>query len=293
MKTVDQNASSRSAAVPHPSASPRIIIPYVEIPTEYGNFEAHDLTLWLDDFLISGTLTNRTQRGWRFAAFHLNLFDSASHSLPSDSRFDGQFYVKCIAKGETKSIVGLRDERPAPYLLAPEGPIASFRPEFVPERSYYDSHIVFALVEPITNADLFFSDDWIAIAFEVTPMELRFSLRNRTNDPLTILWNDAAYLDLAGAPHRVVHRGVPLTAKDKPHQPTTIAPMSSVDEMAYPVDLIAGSRVFEDWRFNPLMPLSQFAAGYEGKSFGLVLPVKSVGQVRPYRFLIQLAKVLS
>jgi hypothetical protein len=292
MKTVDQNASSRSATAPPPSASPRIIIPYAEIPTEYGNFEAHDLTLWLDDFLISGTLTNRTQRSWSFASFHLNLFDNASHRLPSDSRFDGQFYAKQIAKGETKPIVGLRDERPASYILRPEGSIASFCAEFIPERSYYDSRTVFALVEPIANADLFFSDDWISIAFEVTPMELRFGLRNRTNDPLTILWDAAAYLDLAGESHRIVHRGVPLAAKDKPHPPTTIASMSSVDEMVYPVDLIAGSRVFEDWRLNPLMPLTQFSADYEGKSFGLVLPIVSGGQLRPYRFLIQLAKVV-
>jgi hypothetical protein len=291
MTTVDQNASLPPAVATGASTSPRITIPHAEISTAYGNFEAHDLTLWLDDFLISGTIANRTQRGWRFAAFHLNL-GREGRPLPADERFDGQFYAKHIARGETRPIVGLRDERPAPYLLRPEGNIASFRPEFIPQRSYHDSHVVFALVEPLQNSDLFFSDDWMSIAFDVTPMELRFVLRNRTSEPLEILWNDAAYLDLASESHRVVHRGVPLTAKDKPHPPTTILPMCSVDEMVYPVDRIAGSRVFEDWRFNPLLPLSQFAADYEGRSFGLILPVKSRGQLRPYRFLIQLAKVL-
>jgi len=95
----------------------------------------------------------------------------------------------------------------------------------------------------------------------VTTTELQFKLTDRLSEPVTIDWEKAAYVDLWGTKHRVIHQGVRLTEKDKPQAPTHLAAGDCIDEMVYPSDLVAGSRAFEDWRLNPLLPLSQDARG--------------------------------
>lgn len=273
------------------SLEKRVVMDTGEVASAYGPFVMSDLTLWLEDFLVSGIVTNRTDRRWSFATFRLRLYDNDGKVLPYDDRFDGALYVKDLAPGESKPVTGLRGERPMAFTLRPEGDVAGFGLEFVPERSYFDSRMTFALVEPLANADLFFTDAWLSITFEVTRWEFRFQLRNRTDTPLTLHWSDAVFLDFANQPHPVVHGSVPLAQKDQPKLPTLVAPGETVANWVYPADRVAGSRVFNDWRLNPLLPPTQQAEGYVGKPLGLILPIESGGDRYEYRFVMQVAQV--
>lgn len=269
----------------------RLIVPRLEICSEFSTFEARDLTLWLDDFVISGTITNRTDRDWLRVAFRSVLVDHAMQPIIYDDRFTGDFYVKDIPKGATKPITGLRGERPAHFILRPDGEVRGFSAEFCRERSYYNTHPRFALVEPFHNEDLYFADDWMSVVFDVRDSELQLFFRNRTEDALQIIWNDASYLDLSGESHKIIHRGIPLADRNEPLLPIEVPPLTTLDEMVYPADRIIGSRVFSDWRLNPLLPHRQQLAGYQGQCIGLNLPVRAGHNVREYKFRLKLAAV--
>lgn len=288
----NSNITSKSPMTHAQGAIPkRLAMPRLEICSEFGTFEAHDLTLWLDDFLVSGTITNRTDRDWLWVAFRSILVDREMQQIIYDDRFTGDFYVKDIPRGASKPLTGLRGERPARFILRPDGEVGGFSAEFCRERSYYNTHPRFALVEPFDNMDLYFVDDWLSVVFDVRNAELQFSLRNRTGDAMQILWNNASYLDLSGESHKIIHRGIPLADRNEPLPPTDVEPFTTLDEMVYPADRVIGSRVFSDWRLNPLLPHRQQIAEYHGQRIGLNLPVRVGHNLREYKFRLKLADV--
>jgi hypothetical protein len=262
-----------------------------QVHTDYGSFAPENLTLSLRDFSLTGSMTNNTDRGWHWASFLLRMRDHNGQTIQHDDRFDGYFYLKDIGKGETKPIVSVDGEQPG-LLLRPSTRPASFEINFIPERSYFDSRCLFWLVHPAINKNLEYQDDLLKLAFTVTQKELRFRLINRLPEPITLDWEKVTYIDLSGNKHRVIHQGVPLREKDKKQKPTRVEAGAALDEMVYPADLVAGSRVFEDWRLNPVMPLPQYAPDYRWRTFGLLLPLQAAGKEKDYLFTIRIEDVV-
>ena len=284
LQPVAAQATSEHAGVARCTAS--------QVQTDYGIFAPESLVLSHQDFSLSGSITNNTDRGGRWVSFLLRMRDQSGQPIQNDDRFDGFVYLKDIARGETKPVVSVDGKQPG-LLLRPLMRPASFDIRFIPERSYFDSRSVFSLIHPAVSNDLAYQDDVLKIAFTVTQRELRFRLTNRASGPLVIDWERATYIDLSGNKHRVIHQGVPLAEKDKKQKPTHLEAGASVDEMVYPADLVAGSRVFEDWRLNPVMPLPEYAKDYRWRTFGLLLPLQAAGKEQQYLFTIRLEDVVT
>jgi hypothetical protein len=275
-----------SRVVPVPPAVDAARCTASQVRTQFGVFGIENLALSLQDFGITGEIANHTDRRWRWASFLMRMRDENGSVIAHDDRFDGYLYLKNIGSGETRSITSV-DGSPPRLLLLPSKRPASFEIEFIPERSYFDSTCFYSLVHPTISNELSYEDHTLRIGFTMTQKELRFTLANRLPEPMTIDWERVVYVDLSGGKHRVIHKGVLLRDKDKKQEPTRVAAEATLDEFVYPADLVAGSRVFEDWRLNPVMPLSQDAFAYRWRTFALILPLQFSGKTEPYLFTIR------
>jgi hypothetical protein len=261
-----------------------------QIETPHGSLGLKDLALSPEDLTIHGTVTNHTDRAWRWATFLLRMRDPAGRTIPHDDRFDGYFYVQNLGRNESKVICD-RLGRPARLLLRPTRQPVSVQAQFIAERSYFDSHYVFAMISPKAAADLAYEDEWLRV--ELKPaVRLHLHLVNRARQRATIDWEKIVFVDLGGTRHRVIHGETKLTEKDKPQAPRTVDAETTLQTTLYPADQVMGSRIFEDWRLNPLLPLSQYAPLYKWRTFSLLMPWSVGGQTRQYQFTVRIQDVL-
>jgi len=90
----------------------------------------------------------------------------------------------------------------------------------------------------------------------------------------------------------VIHGETKLTEKDKPQAPRVLDAGATLDTTLYPADQVIGSRIFEDWRLNPLLPLSQYAPHYKWRTFSLLVPWNAGNETRHYQFTVRIQDVV-
>ncbi len=141
-------------------------------------------------------------------------------------------------------------------------------------------------------------DSLIRVDWDIVPFRLGFRLTNKTDRPLAIIWDDAAFLDVAGVSHKVIHRGVRYEDLDKPQRPTTVGPSGRVTDIVLPTQLIY-YRADVGWLERPILSPYRTASEDEltgakanvGRSFGVVLPIDLGDSVRNYVFTFRVNAV--
>lgn len=83
-----------------------------------------------------------------------------------------------------------------------------------------------------------FEDDMVRILWFVNSQRIAFLLQNKTDYSIKIPWDEAAYVDEIGRSHRVMHRGVKYTDKDKPQPPSVIVRRGSIEDIIHPTDYV-------------------------------------------------------
>jgi hypothetical protein len=139
------------------------------------------------------------------------------------------------------------------------------------------------------TTDLHFADRNIDIAFAISKSEVGFVLKNLSQEPLELNWNQVAYVDVGGKSHRVMHTGVKYIERDQPFAPTIIPPSAKIDDIVLPTDYVffGGG----DWSRMAFFPDGERAAAYKGLTFALFMPVKANGFVKNYMFKFKVADV--
>lgn len=261
------------------------------LETPYGDLLIHDLRLFTDRLEVHGSVTNRSDRAWRWLSFLLRMHEASGRLIPHDDGLDGCFYVKGLGKGETGQITD-RKGQPARLFFKPATHPASVLAEFIPERSYFDSRYSFSLVSPQWASSPVFQDERLSVHLIPSHDGLSLQLMNRSSQTLQIDWERVVYIDLAGKKHRMIHQGVDLKKKDSKQAPTSLIPGASLKNRLYPADMVAGSRLFEDWRLNPFLPLSQDAPHFKWRTFSLILPLQFGTDSRAYEFGVRIEAVI-
>src|SRR5882672_2870899 len=59
-----------------------------QVQSDYGIFAPENLVLSLQDFSLSGSIANNTDRGWRWVSFLLRMRDQSGQPIQHDDRFD-------------------------------------------------------------------------------------------------------------------------------------------------------------------------------------------------------------
>lgn len=144
-----------------------------------------------------------------------------------------------------------------------------------------------------------FEDEAILVEWAHTNKSFVFRLKNKTENSIKLIWNEAVYVDSNGMSHRVMHQGVKYIERNNPQPPTVVVRGASVLDSVTPTDnvyYISGR--YGGWRtkdlfqtlelVNDTRPLEDIASGYVGKEVQIMLPVQieNVTNEYVYQFTI-------
>jgi len=145
-----------------------------------------------------------------------------------------------------------------------------------------------------------FDDSLVSVVVAARDAEFRLSLQNRSAQSIRVVWDEAAYVDLDGAPHAVARaRGGP-SADAGAERPSVVGSGGRVDEIVVPARNAGVGAGADDSR--PLMGATDVRssasdsaaaalAALKGKRVQLVLPLEVEGALTRYTLSFVVADV--
>ncbi len=145
-----------------------------------------------------------------------------------------------------------------------------------------------------------FEDEMIKILWLPTTDAIHFSLTNKTSHSIKIIWDEAAYVDVNGSSHRVMHSGVKYIDRTSSQPPTVVVRNGSIEDLVFPTDNVYySSGKYGGWRTTPLFPrsgrslqsLSTTVESYKNKTFQVLLPLQIEDVVNEYIFIFNIKDI--
>lgn len=266
----------------------------VEVSTKYGAFVLNKVTIVRGGdnfrFYLTGSVTNNTDRAWRFATFTVNLKDKSGAPI-SCGIYDSKVQVRDVGKGETKRLTDTVERSPAEICVSDRA-LADFSIRNDESRSYFDSRYVFTMLKPVESSKLTFEDDAVNIDFLITDRQLGFMIKNKLDDPVKISWDEVSYIDLSGRSHRVIHEGTKIVDRERPQPATLVPPTGRLEDFIYPADYPKWDAIISTWDEPLMLPPSQLAEQAKGGTFSMFIPLDIGGKRRNYLFTFKIADVV-
>ena len=131
-----------------------------------------------------------------------------------------------------------------------------------------------------------FEDEMVEMVLFVEKKKISFSLLNKTEHSIKIVWDESVYIDQNGRRNRVMHQGVKYIKKSQPQPPSIVAPLETIEDVVIPADNVY--LVGSNWRVYPLLPYSSGdatdAKNLIGKKLQVLLALQTLGVVSEYIF---------
>ncbi len=268
--------------------------PEVTVSVPEGTFIVRVLTLESRLPLVTyksiefkAEVTNNTPKIWSKVQFELVLYDSNGNMISAPAGLPPfTFEVEAFAPGQTRTVWELTR-----WMIPATASILRFDVTF--KRGSYPATYTFVLTKPKESPVLAFEDDAARFSFSLpeSNRQIRFILFNKTSAPIRLDWNQVSYIDTSGKSHRVMHEGVRYIDRNSPQPPTTIPPGARIDDIIFPTDYVAWSG--SDWEEIPLFPEAPEAHLFQGKTFGIFMPLEVAGKLRNYTFTFRIREVRS
>lgn len=147
------------------------------------------------------------------------------------------------------------------------------QPENVKEQ-YSKSKITIFAEENETNS---YEDDFIKIIWLPALTEFSFTLENKLDNSIKIIWDEAVYIDEDNSSRKVMHSGVKYEDGEKAQPLTVIAKKTKINDLVIPVDNIYFS---DGWGKRPLFSVQKSA----GKTVKILLPIQIQETINEYIF---------
>ncbi|MGD0499499.1 MAG: hypothetical protein ABSC23_13800 [Bryobacteraceae bacterium] len=253
------------------------------VKVDEGSFALTGVLLKGGRFTISkGKATNNTDRAWRTVQFELILYDASGNVIPvtaKDSDFNELYIVTVdgFKPGDTKE---LKMSFRLAEALRNVREVANFKIQF--KTGVYPAKYTFTMKKPSQSDALHFYDDSLDALFNITQAQITFVLRNKTDNPIKISWDQVSYVDFYGTSHRVMHKGVKLVDREQPQAPTIIPPKAQVDDLVVPTDYMAF--ISGNWKQENILPDNVVAKQLKGKTVSVFMPLEINGSVKNYSF---------
>jgi hypothetical protein len=141
-------------------------------------------------------------------------------------------------------------------------------------------------------------DQLVRILWAGPDDQLEFDLLNKSDSPVKILWDDAAYVDITGHSRRVIHSGVKLMERNSPQTPSVIPGKGRLNDIVYPSDHVS---YYGNWSQIPMFPClregyactdhdRKLVAAHNGLDYRVLLPVEVGKETYPYIFVFKVDK---
>jgi len=140
---------------------------------------------------------------------------------------------------------------------------------------------------------LSFQDSIIQIKWNYTITAFEFTLLNKTNKSLKVIWEEASYIDENGQSNRIFHKGVKYIDRSQSQPSTTIIRGTILSDLITPVDKVSYiSGTYGGWVTKPLFNVNSWSTSgskeledkIRGKTVSILLPIAFEGRTREYIF---------
>jgi len=154
----------------------------------------------------------------------------------------------------------------------------------------------------LTKSLLIAEDQLMRIIWSGPDAQLGFALLNKSESPMKILWDEAAFVDITGQSKRVIHNGVKLTDRNSPQTPSVITSQGKLNDMVYPSDNVSfSSGQYGGWSQMPMFPCTRegyvcsdlnrkLVTVHTGLDYRILLPVEVNKESYPYTFVFKVNK---
>jgi hypothetical protein len=148
---------------------------------------------------------------------------------------------------------------------------------------------IFSMVKPRENPANVHWDDEMQIDFELNRIAFGFTLRNKTDNPMMINWDQVAYVDPLGETHKVMHQGVRFIQRDQPMPPSMIPPGAKLTDVLVPTDYVSyESGRYGGWTAREMYPKPEQGVQFRGKTFSIFMPLTINDKVKNYNFVFSI-----
>jgi hypothetical protein len=136
-----------------------------------------------------------------------------------------------------------------------------------------------------------YEDDLFRGIWSATEAGWNLTLYNKSEQTLTVDWDEAQYLDVDRIGRGVLVSGTKYADRNKPQTPTVIPRRGNVSESLFSKDHVYQSATGV-WAKRPLFPVEfSEAQRYKNKNFSLIVPFTVDGLTAQYEFVFNIKDV--
>lgn len=147
----------------------------------------------------------------------------------------------------------------------------------------------YELIKPVEDTSLKYSDSSMDFTFTIGLNEINFTAKNKTDQPLKIVWDEASFIQF-GKAGKVMHDGIKYSERNASMPVTTIPAHASIDDLILPTANVyyregyygTYSSTPGSWQEHSLFPFSDIVDTsvrskidtYKGEQISIYLPIR-------------------
>ncbi len=151
---------------------------------------------------------------------------------------------------------------------------------------------IYTMTEPAGSHDKSFKDEKISIRFWLNEKKIFFKMKNLAATPVTINWEQAAFINVDGKKYSVANGNSIFTSRQKSPPPTVLEPGEEIIDFVSPIKNVEKLEEWT-WYIYPLFNLvDDKALKNKGQKIGVDLPMQYGEKSVTYAFRFKVANVV-
>lgn len=157
-------------------------------------------------------------------------------------------------------------------------------------------------VKDETGTKYSYSDEAIEVVWLFLEDRIAFTITNKTDNSMKIVWDEVVFIDEKGQSNRVFHSGVKYIDRNSSQPPTVVVRGATVSDVIIPTDnAVYTSGQYGGWSVNPLFEsrfmtqeeMSSVPPNYFGKKVQIYFPLEIEGVINEFVFIFEIEEFLS
>lgn len=155
----------------------------------------------------------------------------------------------------------------------------------------------FLMDKYVNSASNHYSDELLSVLWSIDRNKVNFTVKNKAHSSIKILWDDMAFVGINGESHRVIHKGIKYSEKEKEQAPSIIARNAELHDLIIPADKIYFQKSWEKWSAYPFVddylysPEDESTKHPNGKKIQVLLPIIVNEKRYEYQFVFEISKM--
>ena len=142
-----------------------------------------------------------------------------------------------------------------------------------------------------------YKDELISILWKIDRNKINFNVKNNASGSIKILWDDMVFVGLNNDSHRIIHKGIKYSEKEKEQAPSIIARNTELNDAIIPADNIYFKESWERWCAHPFVndflysPEDEASQRPDGKKIQVLLPIIISEKRYEYQFVFEIDNI--